>query len=350
MAYGRLASVLAGTARSPEAYLRTLTDAAAHRASSASSTSSSAEAWPPGPSGGPAAPTCCGSGTPATPTGSTTCIARGPAHRRPARRRPGRADDGPAQDHQRRLAQHPHRRGASTRTRRRRPGFAGASPTRRPDELRALLARARPSTGSRPPSTPSATAACHEALAAFAETGARGGIEHAQLTTRDDVTPHGAPRRARQRAARPPARRPRRHRAALARTAPSAASRCGGCSTTASTPGPRLGRPGLAARPVAGHRRRRPPLRRRPRAWHPEQSITPREALAASTDGQGTVTRAGPADLVLLDADPLDGSDSRHAEQAAGLRSMPRRRDLGRRRAASHGLSGAHRSAGQERG
>jgi cytosine/adenosine deaminase-related metal-dependent hydrolase len=48
--------------------------------------------------------------------------------------------------------------------------------------------------------------------------------------------------------------------------------------------------------------------------WHPEQSLTAREALAASTDGWGTVAVGHPADLVLLDADPLDGgSDRDHA-------------------------------------
>lgn len=40
-------------------------------------------------------------------------------------------------------------------------------------------------------------------------------------------------------------------------------------------------------------------------AWHPEQAITRQEALAASTGGQGTVAADAPADLVLLDADPL---------------------------------------------
>ena len=50
--------------------------------------------------------------------------------------------------------------------------------------------------------------------------------------------------------------------------------------------------------------------------WHPEQAITAREALAASTDGWGTVAPGHPADLVLLDADPLDGdSDQDHAER-----------------------------------
>jgi predicted amidohydrolase YtcJ len=39
--------------------------------------------------------------------------------------------------------------------------------------------------------------------------------------------------------------------------------------------------------------------------WTPEQSLTPAEALAASTDGQRTPSPGSPADLVLLDADPL---------------------------------------------
>ncbi|QDB78221.1 amidohydrolase family protein [Georgenia wutianyii] len=47
--------------------------------------------------------------------------------------------------------------------------------------------------------------------------------------------------------------------------------------------------------------------------WTPEQRITPAEALAASTDGWGTVAPGHPGDLVLLDADPL----------SADLRTMP---------------------------
>ena len=57
-------------------------------------------------------------------------------------------------------------------------------------------------------------------------------------------------------------------------------------------------------------------------AWHPEQALTPREALAASVDGRGTVRPGRPADLVLLDADPLD-ADGDTAAQAARLRTMP---------------------------
>jgi predicted amidohydrolase YtcJ len=57
-------------------------------------------------------------------------------------------------------------------------------------------------------------------------------------------------------------------------------------------------------------------------AWHAEQALTPREALAASVDGRGSVHAGMPADLVLLDADPL----AEHADAAAAagaLRTMP---------------------------
>ena len=53
--------------------------------------------------------------------------------------------------------------------------------------------------------------------------------------------------------------------------------------------------------------------------WHPEQALTPREALRASTDGQGTVAPGSRADLVLLDYDPLDAGDN-SLEQGDRLR------------------------------
>lgn len=41
-------------------------------------------------------------------------------------------------------------------------------------------------------------------------------------------------------------------------------------------------------------------------SWHPEEALTPRVALESSTDGRGLVPTVGaPADLVLLDDDPL---------------------------------------------
>jgi hypothetical protein len=39
--------------------------------------------------------------------------------------------------------------------------------------------------------------------------------------------------------------------------------------------------------------------------WHPEQAITPLEALAASTHDH-------PGDLVIVDDDPVDGDNLRH--------------------------------------
>ena len=55
--------------------------------------------------------------------------------------------------------------------------------------------------------------------------------------------------------------------------------------------------------------------------WHPEQQITPAEALAASTDGQGTLRPGGRGDVVLLDADPL-APTATTGEAAARLRQM----------------------------
>ena len=56
--------------------------------------------------------------------------------------------------------------------------------------------------------------------------------------------------------------------------------------------------------------------------WTPEQALTPAEALAASTDGRQTPTPGAPADLVLLDADPLAPADGT-AGAAQVLRSVP---------------------------
>jgi len=54
--------------------------------------------------------------------------------------------------------------------------------------------------------------------------------------------------------------------------------------------------------------------------WHAEQSLTPREALAASVDGLRLVAGA-PGDVVLLDVDPLVAHDD-PAETAAALRRI----------------------------
>ncbi|MFC7404542.1 amidohydrolase [Georgenia alba] len=60
--------------------------------------------------------------------------------------------------------------------------------------------------------------------------------------------------------------------------------------------------------------------------WHPEQHVTAAEALAASTDGQGTVGVGSRGDVVLLDADPLARdlpAGAGTAAVAARLRDMP---------------------------
>ena len=54
--------------------------------------------------------------------------------------------------------------------------------------------------------------------------------------------------------------------------------------------------------------------------WHPEHALTVHEALAASTNGLGTVDVGHPGDLALLDSDPLPQGTS--GEQARALRSM----------------------------
>jgi len=55
---------------------------------------------------------------------------------------------------------------------------------------------------------------------------------------------------------------------------------------------------------------------------HEEQQITPAEALAPSTDGSGTIAPGHPADVVLLDADPLAPAAT-SADAARHLREMP---------------------------
>jgi predicted amidohydrolase YtcJ len=58
--------------------------------------------------------------------------------------------------------------------------------------------------------------------------------------------------------------------------------------------------------------------------WHGEQALTPREALAASVDGQPTVAPGSRGDLVLLDHDPLlrDHDQQDTAALGQALRGM----------------------------
>lgn len=55
-------------------------------------------------------------------------------------------------------------------------------------------------------------------------------------------------------------------------------------------------------------------------SWHPEQAITVREALAASVDGR-RLRPGGPGDVVLLDEDPLAPAGMPSREQARALRA-----------------------------
>ncbi len=55
-------------------------------------------------------------------------------------------------------------------------------------------------------------------------------------------------------------------------------------------------------------------------AWNQAEAISPAQALAASVDGRSTVAPGAPADLALLDGDPLSPDDAR--ESARALRAM----------------------------
>ena len=239
---------------------------------------------------------------------------RGPAHRRPAARlrRPG--DDGTAQDHQRRLAQHPHRlvlralratrTGSSTRP---------ASPTSSGAELRDLLKRAH-AGGLEVATHAIGDAAVAEALAAYAETGAIG-LDRARADGRPGRrTTDGRARRPGQRPAGAPARRPRPDRAGVARPGgallrvPLDARRRGRARA-------RLRRAGLAPGPVAGDRGRGASQRRRPRAL---------------------ARRAG--------AHPRRGAGRLRGRPAHGRRRLARRPGPPRRRPAGEGRDlGGHR-------
>ena len=243
-------------------------------------------------------------------------LAAGPAHRRPAARLRPAGHHGAAEDHLRRLAEHPDGvvlRGVRPRRRQRRP-----QPHRRGP---AHAARPRPPRpASRSPCTPSATAAVSEALSAYADTGARGSIEHAQLITREDsrrMAELGV------RASVQPA-----HllddRDLTESFWPDRTDRCFALRWLAGRrrpAGARLRRPGLPARPVAGDRGGRAPQRRRPRPLAPR--ARPHPARGAGRQHRRAAARVAvghPADLALLDADPLAPGSS--LEQAKALREM----------------------------
>ena len=186
------------------------------------------------------------------------------------------------------------------------------------EELRELMVRAH-AAGLEVATHAIGDAAVRDALDCYAATGARGSIEHAQLVRREDV------RRMADlglRASVQPG-----HllddRDATEKVWPDRAERSfalrwmldDGVTLAMGSDAPVSPLDPWLAMAAAVHRsadEREP--------WHPEQAITPREALAASVDGAGTVTTGSLADLALLDADPLPTGDS--ATQAAALRSM----------------------------
>jgi predicted amidohydrolase YtcJ len=188
-------------------------------------------------------------------------------------------------------------------------GFPHGQPNQTPDELRALLRRAA-ENGLEVAVHAIGDRAVGEALDAIAATGARGTVEHAQLVRREDV------RRLAElgvTASVQPA-----HlvddRDATDRLWPGRGDRCfafrwmldDGVTLVLGSDAPVAVLDPWLAVAAAVHRTvddREP--------WHPEQAITMREALAASTDGRGTVAAGHPADLALLDADPLGGWDGR---------------------------------------
>lgn len=56
-------------------------------------------------------------------------------------------------------------------------------------------------------------------------------------------------------------------------------------------------------------------------AWHPEQQLGVGEALAASTDGWGTISPGHPGDVILLDDDPHGSPSESPAQVATRLRA-----------------------------
>lgn len=187
-------------------------------------------------------------------------------------------------------------------------GFPHGNPNQSPEELRELLGRAVEH---------GLTAAVHaigdravdDALDAFAATGARGSIEHVQLIQREDV---------------------RRmadlgivasvqpshlldDREVAERLWPGRGDRCfalrwmidDGVELAMGSDAPVAVLDPWISISAAVHR-----AVEDEEPWHPEQSITPHEALCASTDGWGTVAPGHPGDLVLLGTDPLGGPET----------------------------------------
>lgn len=170
-------------------------------------------------------------------------------------------------------------------------------------ELRNLLARAH-MRGLEVATHAIGDAAASAALTAYASTGARGSIEHAQLIARADI------RRIKElglRASVQPA-----HllddRDLTELIWPDRGDRCfafrwmldQGVELALGSDAPVAPLDPWLAMAAAVHR-----SADERDAWHPEQSLTSQEVLAASVDGQHTVHLGARGDVVLLDQDPL---------------------------------------------
>ncbi len=187
-------------------------------------------------------------------------------------------------------------------------------------ELRSMLGRASAS-GLEVATHAIGDAAVADALLAYAETQAKGSIEHAQLVRRDDVPTIAA---LGLRASVQPA-----HllddRDLSELIWPGRGDRCfafrwmldAGVELALGSDAPVSPLDPWLAIAAAVHRSAddRDP-------WHAEQAITPAEAFVASVDGQPTVEPGSRGDLVLLDRDPLAPGESTR-EAAEALRSMP---------------------------
>ena len=163
-------------------------------------------------------------------------------------------------------------------------------------------------------------AALDQALDAYAATGAAGSIEHAQLVRRDDVRRMaGLPLRA---SVQPAHLLDDRDVAEL--IWPGRAERCfafrwmveDGVPLALGSDAPVSPLDPWLTMAAAVHR-----SADERDAWHPEQALTPAEALGASVDGQATIGVGSRGDLVLVDADPL-AFHADTAATAAGLREM----------------------------
>ncbi|HET7303760.1 MAG TPA: amidohydrolase family protein, partial [Segeticoccus sp.] len=190
-----------------------------------------------------------------------------------------------------------------------------------PEELHDLLATAT-GHGLRVALHAIGDAAVAIALRAFEATGARGSIEHAQLTTTDQIATMA---RLGVRASVQPAHL-LEDRDLVPRCWPGREDRCfrlrsmldAGVDVALGSDAPVSPLDPWLEMAVAVHRSGddRPP-------WVPGQAITAAEALAASTDGWGTVAAGHPADLVALDRDPLGAPVDDTAAAAALLRDVP---------------------------